>query len=148
MVSNPQLELRQSIDVYVQWDNARNFMWKLLVFVDHGRGNGCAVNIRWSPDYQIFRVFLFRRKDDTYSNCRFQSMLYYLLVSYDVGSQPIPLTHSLYFLFLQRPLQAWTYLSISAARCQLLLRNWPPAYSKEDHESIRRIFWACFVIER
>lgn len=55
---------------------------------------------------------------------------------------------SLYFASLVRPLQAWEYLSATAARCMLLLAYPPTEHNDEDQQRIRRIFWSCYILER
>ena len=54
---------------------------------------------------------------------------------------------ALYFAFLQRPLEAWSYINATATKARLLL-NYPPyPEASESNESIRRIFWSCFILE-
>ena len=55
---------------------------------------------------------------------------------------------SLYFAFLARPLQAWQYIGSTAAKCMMLLSYPPEKASHEDRERTRRIFWACYILER
>ncbi|KAK8097291.1 hypothetical protein PG999_013235 [Apiospora kogelbergensis] len=55
---------------------------------------------------------------------------------------------ALYFAYLRRPLQAWNYIHDCAAKCQLLL-SYPPVNEPiENQECLRRIFWACYILER
>ncbi|KAL3419998.1 C6 zinc finger domain-containing protein [Phlyctema vagabunda] len=54
---------------------------------------------------------------------------------------------ALYFAFLQRPLQAWSYINAAAAKCRLLLAYTPLDSSAEDEECTRRIFWSCYILE-
>ncbi|KAK7931990.1 hypothetical protein PG985_002702, partial [Apiospora marii] len=54
---------------------------------------------------------------------------------------------ALYFAYLRRPLQAWNYIHDCAAKCQLLL-SYPPVNEPiENQECLRRIFWACYILE-
>ncbi|KAF4471290.1 C6 transcription factor [Fusarium albosuccineum] len=54
---------------------------------------------------------------------------------------------AIYFASLVRPLQAWEYLSATATRCMLLL-SYPPNRQDADYEErVRRIFWACYILE-
>lgn len=55
---------------------------------------------------------------------------------------------SLYLASLVRPLQAWGYLSDTAARCMLLLVYTRDEPDNEDKERLRRIFWSCYILER
>ncbi|KAK3393315.1 hypothetical protein B0H63DRAFT_491346 [Podospora didyma] len=54
---------------------------------------------------------------------------------------------AMYFAFLRRPLQAWEYINAAAAKCLLLLSYPPQDETAEDQERIRRIFWACYILE-
>ncbi|RDW80896.1 C6 zinc finger-containing protein [Coleophoma crateriformis] len=54
---------------------------------------------------------------------------------------------ALYFAFLQRPLQAWSYINATAAKCRLLLAYSPLESTAEDEECTRRIFWSCYILE-
>lgn len=54
----------------------------------------------------------------------------------------------MYFAFLVRPLQAWEFLSATAAKCLLLLSYPPNGGTPEDQERVRRIFWSCYILER
>ncbi|KAK2761152.1 hypothetical protein FQN54_001673 [Arachnomyces sp. PD_36] len=53
----------------------------------------------------------------------------------------------LYLAFLQRPLQAWSFINSTATKCRLLLSYMPSETGSEDNECIRRIFWSCFILE-
>lgn len=53
----------------------------------------------------------------------------------------------LYFAYLRRPLQAWNYIHDTAAKCQLLLSYPPVNEPTENQECLRRIFWACYILE-
>ncbi|KAH0596910.1 hypothetical protein MHUMG1_05218 [Metarhizium humberi] len=53
----------------------------------------------------------------------------------------------LYFAFLARPLQAWEYIGATAAKCMMLLSYPPDEASHDDRERIRRISWACYILE-
>lgn len=55
---------------------------------------------------------------------------------------------SLYLASLVRPLQAWGYLSDTAARCMLLLVYSRDEPDNEEKERLRRIFWSCYILER
>lgn len=55
--------------------------------------------------------------------------------------------YSLYFAYLQRPLQAWSYINTTAARCRLLL-SYGSSNSPDENECLRRIFWSCYILER
>lgn len=55
---------------------------------------------------------------------------------------------SLYFSFLQRPLQAWSFISAAATKCRLLLSYTPSDQPPERLECLRRIFWSCYILER
>lgn len=50
--------------------------------------------------------------------------------------------------FFQRPLQTWGYLNTAAAKCRSLLAYGTGSSNADDNESIRRIFWSCYIIER
>ncbi|KAJ6118997.1 hypothetical protein N7471_013617 [Penicillium samsonianum] len=54
---------------------------------------------------------------------------------------------SLYFSFLQRPLQAWSFISAAAIKCRLLLSYTPSDQPPERLESLHRIFWSCYILE-
>ncbi|KAJ5691749.1 hypothetical protein N7462_001172 [Penicillium macrosclerotiorum] len=53
----------------------------------------------------------------------------------------------LYFSFLQRPLQAWSFISAAATKCRLLLSYDIPEQTSEQLECLRRIFWSCYILE-
>ncbi|KFY74232.1 hypothetical protein V499_05730 [Pseudogymnoascus sp. VKM F-103] len=53
---------------------------------------------------------------------------------------------ALYFAYLQRPLQAWSYINTTAARCRLLL-SYGSSNSPDENECLRRIFWSCYILE-
>ncbi|ETS85922.1 hypothetical protein PFICI_03947 [Pestalotiopsis fici W106-1] len=54
---------------------------------------------------------------------------------------------ALYFAYLRRPLQAWTYIHNTASKCLLLL-SYPPVNEPiENQECLKRIFWACYILE-
>ncbi|KAK4231088.1 lactose permease [Podospora fimiseda] len=56
---------------------------------------------------------------------------------------------ALYFAFLRRPLQAWEYIFSASSKCLIHL-SYPTRHEgeeEEDQERIRRIFWACYVLE-
>ncbi|KAJ5379537.1 hypothetical protein N7509_012656 [Penicillium cosmopolitanum] len=53
----------------------------------------------------------------------------------------------LYFSFLQRPLQAWSFISAAATKCRLLLSYTPSDQPPERLECLRRIFWSCYILE-
>ncbi|KAI1082525.1 putative C6 transcription factor [Whalleya microplaca] len=54
---------------------------------------------------------------------------------------------ALYFAYLRRPLQAWNYIHDTAAKCLLLLSYPPVNEPNENQECLRRIFWACYILE-
>lgn len=54
---------------------------------------------------------------------------------------------ALYFAYLRRPLQAWTYIHNTASKCLLLLSYPPVNEPAESQECLRRIFWACYILE-
>ncbi|ORY60924.1 uncharacterized protein BCR38DRAFT_349309 [Pseudomassariella vexata] len=54
---------------------------------------------------------------------------------------------ALYFAYLRRPLQAWNYIHDTAAKCLLLLSYPPVTEPIENQECLRRIFWACYILE-
>ncbi|PGH15985.1 hypothetical protein AJ80_05361 [Polytolypa hystricis UAMH7299] len=53
----------------------------------------------------------------------------------------------LFFAFLQRPVQAWSFLSSAATKCRLLLLSQGSNIGLEDYECLRRIFWSCYILE-
>jgi hypothetical protein len=53
---------------------------------------------------------------------------------------------ALFFAYLQRPLQAWSYISMAATKCRLLL-SYTSADTGADTECLRRIFWSCYILE-
>ncbi|KAJ5741827.1 hypothetical protein N7533_011236 [Penicillium manginii] len=53
----------------------------------------------------------------------------------------------LYFSFLQRPLQAWSFISAAATKCRLLLSYSSSDQPPERLECLRRIFWSCYILE-
>ncbi|KAL5335052.1 hypothetical protein BJX70DRAFT_333930 [Aspergillus crustosus] len=54
---------------------------------------------------------------------------------------------ALYFAFLQRPIQAWSFISAAAIKCRLLLSYPATEAPSENIECLRRVFWACYVLE-
>lgn len=52
---------------------------------------------------------------------------------------------ALYYAYLQRPIQAWSTLSSTAAKCRVLLSY--GVATPEESECVRRIFWMCFILE-
>jgi hypothetical protein len=56
---------------------------------------------------------------------------------------------AVYMSYLQRPLQVISYLNSAAFKCQTLLRYQKFGQnSVESIEALRRVFYACFIIER
>lgn len=56
---------------------------------------------------------------------------------------------AIYMSYLQRPLQVLSYLNSAAFKCQTLLRYQSTVRSNEESiEALRRVFYACFIIER
>lgn len=53
---------------------------------------------------------------------------------------------ALFFAYLQRPLQAWSYMSMTATKCRLLL-SYTSADTGVDTECLRRVYWSCFILE-
>ncbi|KAL2849946.1 hypothetical protein BJY01DRAFT_210280 [Aspergillus pseudoustus] len=53
----------------------------------------------------------------------------------------------LFFAFLQRPIQAWSFISSAAIKCRLLLSYPASQAAPEQQECLRRIFWSCYVLE-
>ncbi|KAL2832617.1 hypothetical protein BDW59DRAFT_139484 [Aspergillus cavernicola] len=54
---------------------------------------------------------------------------------------------ALFFAFLQRPIQAWSFISAAAIKCRLLL-SYPASESVPTQlECLRRIFWSCYILE-
>ncbi|KAL4945748.1 hypothetical protein BDV06DRAFT_218992 [Aspergillus oleicola] len=54
---------------------------------------------------------------------------------------------ALYFAFLQRPVQAWSFISSAAIKCRLLLSYPSSVPTPEDLECLRRTFWSCYILE-
>ena len=53
---------------------------------------------------------------------------------------------ALFFAWLQRPLQAYEYVCMTAMKCRTLL-SYTSADTGVDTECLRRIFWSCFCVE-
>ncbi|KAL4875253.1 hypothetical protein BJY04DRAFT_224223 [Aspergillus karnatakaensis] len=54
---------------------------------------------------------------------------------------------ALFFAFLQRPIQAWSFISAAAIKCRLLLSYPAVDGFSENLECLRRIFWSCYILE-
>ncbi|KAH8697870.1 putative C6 transcription factor [Talaromyces proteolyticus] len=54
---------------------------------------------------------------------------------------------ALFFAFLQRPIQAWSFISATASKCRLLLSYHTSEVSTDSIECLRRIFWSCYILE-
>ncbi|KAL2869004.1 fungal specific transcription factor domain-containing protein [Aspergillus lucknowensis] len=54
---------------------------------------------------------------------------------------------ALFFAFLQRPIQAWSFISAAAIKCRLLLSYPASESAPEQQECLRRIFWSCYILE-
>ncbi|KAL4992664.1 hypothetical protein BDW68DRAFT_195121 [Aspergillus falconensis] len=54
---------------------------------------------------------------------------------------------ALFFAFLQRPIQAWSFISAAATKCRLLLSYSTSDFPSEKLECLRRIFWSCYILE-
>ncbi|KAL3438226.1 hypothetical protein BDV09DRAFT_205637 [Aspergillus tetrazonus] len=54
---------------------------------------------------------------------------------------------ALFFAFLQRPIQAWSFISAAATKCRLLLSYSTSDTPSEKLECLRRIFWSCYILE-
>ncbi|KAK9465655.1 fungal-specific transcription factor domain-containing protein [Lipomyces arxii] len=54
---------------------------------------------------------------------------------------------AIYFSYLQRPLQTDFFLNITAHRCVVMLHYPDPTMPITDYETLRRIFWCCFILE-
>ncbi|KAK2778028.1 hypothetical protein FQN52_002933 [Onygenales sp. PD_12] len=53
----------------------------------------------------------------------------------------------LFFAYLQRPIQAWSFISAATTKCRLLTLSPNPNTSHEDEECLRRLFWSCYILE-
>ncbi|PPJ52282.1 hypothetical protein CBER1_09561 [Cercospora berteroae] len=53
---------------------------------------------------------------------------------------------ALFFAYLQRPLQAHSYVCMTATKCRTLLA-YTSADTGIDTECLRRVFWSCFILE-
>ncbi|CAI7583734.1 unnamed protein product [Penicillium bialowiezense] len=74
-------------------------------------------------------------------------MLHLAHIDMSVEACQCLLLTGLYFSFLQRPLQTWSYVNSSATRCRFLLSCPFENPERDDREHITRIFWSCFVLE-
>ncbi|KAL1960100.1 hypothetical protein VTO42DRAFT_272 [Malbranchea cinnamomea] len=54
---------------------------------------------------------------------------------------------ALFCAFLQRPIQAWSFISAAATKCRLLLSFQNANSMSDDDECLRRIFWSCYILE-
>ncbi|KAL3463527.1 hypothetical protein BJX64DRAFT_116427 [Aspergillus heterothallicus] len=54
---------------------------------------------------------------------------------------------ALFFAFLQRPIQAWSFISSAAIKCRLLLSYPGSEADPRQQECLRRIFWSCYILE-
>jgi hypothetical protein len=54
----------------------------------------------------------------------------------------------IYMCFRIRPVQEWTFLTIAAQKCSLLLRYRSELASDVDYEALRRVVFACYILER
>ncbi|KKK21393.1 hypothetical protein AOCH_000710 [Aspergillus ochraceoroseus] len=54
---------------------------------------------------------------------------------------------AVFFAFLQRPIQAWSFISAAAIKCRLLLSYTASESAPEQLECLRRIFWSCYILE-
>ncbi|KAK9329342.1 hypothetical protein V1520DRAFT_279515 [Lipomyces starkeyi] len=52
-----------------------------------------------------------------------------------------------YFSYLQRPLQTNFFLNAAAQKCLILLRYSTSSMTPEEYESLKRVFWCCFILE-
>ncbi|KAK9312240.1 hypothetical protein V1524DRAFT_369966 [Lipomyces starkeyi] len=52
-----------------------------------------------------------------------------------------------YFSYLQRPLQTNFFLNAAAQKCLILLRYSTSSMTSEEYESLKRVFWCCFILE-
>ncbi|KAK2796912.1 hypothetical protein FQN50_009371 [Emmonsiellopsis sp. PD_5] len=53
----------------------------------------------------------------------------------------------LFSAYLQRPIQAWSFISAATTKCRLLTLSPDPNTSHEDEECLRRLFWSCYILE-
>lgn len=58
------------------------------------------------------------------------------------------LSTALYFTYLQRPLQVNIFLNACAQKCLTMMRYSTSNMSSEEYETVKRIFWSCFILER
>ncbi|KAH8819031.1 hypothetical protein F5884DRAFT_848371 [Xylogone sp. PMI_703] len=75
------------------------------------------------------------------------SFLYFDAASRASSIAQMEMTPTIYLTFLQRPAQAWTMLDSTAMKCRLILDHLKGSTSAEERESVKRIFWSCFLIE-
>ncbi|KAH7133776.1 hypothetical protein EDB81DRAFT_845236 [Dactylonectria macrodidyma] len=87
-----------------------------------------------------------RRMGDIYFECALKKLYVAHLHTNSEATQCLFFA-AIYFAFLVRPLQAWEFLSATAAKCLLLLSYPPNGGTPEDQERVRRIFWSCYILE-
>ncbi|KAF7554465.1 hypothetical protein G7Z17_g2936 [Cylindrodendrum hubeiense] len=92
------------------------------------------------------RRLMKRKMGDIYFECALKKLYVAHLHTNSVAAQCLFFA-AMYFAFLVRPLQAWEFLSATAAKCLLLLSYPPNGGTPEDQERVRRIFWACYILE-
>ncbi|KAJ5153549.1 uncharacterized protein N7482_010027 [Penicillium canariense] len=74
-------------------------------------------------------------------------MLHLAHIEISVQACQCLLLTALYFCYLQRPLQTWSYVNSARTRCRFLLSCPFDNPERDDREHITRIFWSCFVLE-
>ncbi|KAI5460120.1 hypothetical protein BGZ63DRAFT_389548 [Mariannaea sp. PMI_226] len=74
-------------------------------------------------------------------------MLHFAHMEMSVEACQCLLLAGLYFSYLQRPLQTWSYVNSAATRCRFLLSCTFEKPERDDREHLTRIFWSCFVLE-
>ncbi|RLM00075.1 hypothetical protein CFD26_105778 [Aspergillus turcosus] len=109
---------------------------------------GCASELICSyagnedPDSEELELRSHRRAmGEIYFDCAFKKIY---LAQADCSVDAV---QSIFFAFLQRPLQAWSFIHATAAKCRLLLAYHNPDANPAEQECLRRIFWSCYILE-
>ncbi|EPE25849.1 Zn2/Cys6 DNA-binding protein [Glarea lozoyensis ATCC 20868] len=109
--------------------------------------------VKYTNSDETYRSFDSRQQQSELSNMAsvcFDEASKLLAVAYmevSTTSAQCVFLSALFCSFLQRPLQTWSHLSMTATKCRSLIAYATGSISFEEEECVRRMFWSCYIIE-
>ncbi|KAM0113244.1 hypothetical protein ACP6JB_001000 [Aspergillus fumigatus] len=107
----------------------------------------CSYAAHEDPNSEELELRSHRRAmGEIYFDCAFKK-IYLAQAECTVDAVQSLFFTAIFFAFLQRPLQAWSFIHATAAKCRLLLAYHNPDANPTEQECLRRIFWSCYILE-